>query len=85
MTKNIIIDVKVQETCSINWFSAARGCSLKMDDNWALVTDINCVKSINQYGYHISWYPINPSIAAVNGLFSCEDYTKSSLLDITTC
>ena len=75
VANNIIMDVKIQENLSINRLLADWGCRLKLDDNWALVTNIDLGKSMSQRVSHSNWYPINPSIAAVKELVSCEgDY-----------
>ena len=77
--------VKIQENCSINWLLADWGCRVKLDDNRALVTDINLGKSISQRVPDSNWYPINPSIAAIKELVSCEGDTISSISNIPTC
>ena len=50
----------------------------------ALVTNINLGKSISQRVPDSNWYPINPSIAAIKELVSCEGDTISSISNIPT-
>ena len=43
ISKNMIVEVRSEDSNIINWFSMNWGGGLKLNDHWALFTNINVV------------------------------------------